>query len=194
MIEINLVPEHLRKKRKPRLRGPSQGLPRETVIAIIVGVVILVVCAHIFLQVLIAVRFMEYKKYAQEKESIVEQKTNVDRIVHELRRAQGNLKAIEKVIGDRWILWSQKLNSVSDNIPRGVWLTKITLEKDILRLEGSAVSKDKTEMINVHSLTSNLKNHNDFAGHFRSIELGLIKTRKIIGTVVADFTITATLR
>ena len=46
-------------------------------------------------------------------------------------------------------------------------------------------------MSNVHAFTSNLKNSKEFTQNLSNIELGLIKSRKINTTQVADFTITA---
>ena len=97
-------------------------------------------------------------------------------------------------MGGERIFWSQKLNEISDSLPRGVWLNKIILSGETLLIQGSAVSKDTTEMVHVHNFTSNLKNLKNFRSYFNDIELELIKTRKVNVTQIADFTIKGSLK
>lgn len=192
MIEINLLPPQLRKKRKAaNLVSQSINLPRETLIALVGGFLFLLLFVHAVLQFIIAIKFVQIKKYERQLTKIAPEKTNADQVIQELRILQSKVKSIEGVADQRKTLWAKKLNAISDAAPRGVWLTRLTFQDGVIILQGSAVSKSKNEMSNVHAFTSNLKNSHDFVENLSNIELGLIKTRKINATQVADFTISA---
>ncbi|MDP2653799.1 MAG: PilN domain-containing protein [Candidatus Omnitrophota bacterium] len=195
MIDINLVPINLRKKRKSvSMVDSTLALPRETMLALAGGVVFLLLAVHILLQVSIAVKFFQLKHYEKQWEQIAGEKTNVDKIIQEMRLLQTKVKAVTEISVSKKILWSKTMNLISDLLPRGVWLTRLTFEEGMLTFQGSAVSKTNTEMTNVHAFMSNLKNSAEFMKSVSSIELGLIKSRKINATSVADFTVTAEMK
>jgi len=76
------------------------------------------------------------------------------------------------------------------SLPRGIWLKKIALNDEMLFIEGSAISKEMTEIISINRFTSNLKANKDFIEHFTDLELGSIQRRKIKSVEIADFVIT----
>jgi Tfp pilus assembly protein PilN len=192
MIEINLLPPQLRKKRKAsNLVSQSINLPRETVIALVGGFLFLLLFVHAVLQFVIGIKFVQIKRHERQLASIAPEKANTDRVIQELRILQSKVKSIESIAGQRKVIWAKKLNAISDAAPRGVWLTRLTFQDGILIIQGSAVSKSKNEMTNVHAFTSNLNNNKEFTENLSNIELGLIKSRKVSATQVADFTITA---
>jgi len=166
-------------------------LPRETVIALMGGALFFLLFIHAVLQFVIAIKFVQIKRYEKQLAQIAPEKANADRIVQELRVLQAKVKAIENVAGQEKLLWARKLNAISNVLPRGVWLTRLTFQDGILIVQGSAVSKSKNEMSNVHNFTSSLKNDPLFNKNLGNVELGLIKSRKINTTQVADFTISA---
>lgn len=195
MIEINLVPQHLRKKRRSRiLIGGGFFLPREIVAGMIGGIGVLLVIIHVILQFMIGVKYIQHRAYSLKLDRIAAQKGDVDQVFGNLKRLQNKMKTIESLLGKDYVLWSQKLNQISDVLPRGVWLTRLTLEDKALMIQGSSVSKESDQMIFVHNYTSQLKEDEAFAVSFKNMELGLIRSRKINGTPVADFTITAELK
>ena len=122
------------------------------------------------------------------------EKENVDAVISEMRIFQGKYRAIENIAENGNLSWAQKLNILSDSLPRGVWLKKVALEDDMFFIEGSAVSKAGTEIISIHHLTSNLKKNDHFTQHFTDIELGSIQRRKINNVEIADFIITMKLQ
>ena len=192
MIEINFLPPQLRKKRKTsNFVSRSIVLPRETVIALTGGVLFFLLFIHAVLQFIIAIKFVQIKRYEKQLTRIAPEKSNADRVLQELRVLQAKVKSIEGVAGQRKISWAKKLNEISNALPRGVWLTRLTFQEGILIIQGSAVSKSKNEMSSVHAFSSNLRNDPSFSGNLNNTELGLIKSRKINTTQVADFTITA---
>lgn len=194
MLEINLIPSSLRKKRKGRLWLQGFNIPLEVIIGLGGGLVILLILVHIGLLFVNMRQIALHKKLQQEGQSLAPGRANVERAVNELRSLQGKQKAAENVVSGEKISWSQKLNILSDNLPRGVWLKRIRLEAEGLSIEGSAISEGGEEMINVHRFTAGLKGQKEFLEHFTDLELGSIQRRKIKHIEVADFVITARLK
>ena len=50
---------------------------------------------------------------------------------------------ISDMTTDKSVLWAPKFNAISDSLPRGVWIRKMTLDKLGLTIEGSVVSKNR---------------------------------------------------
>ena len=144
MIEINLLPPQLRKKRKAaNLVSRTILLPRDTAIALVAGFLFFVIFIHAVLQFVIAIKFVQIKRYERQLSQIAPDKANVDRVIQELRSLQAKVKAIEEVASQRKILWAKKLNEISDAIPLGIWLTHLTFQDNVLIIQGSAVSKSR---------------------------------------------------
>ncbi len=191
MIDINLVPEALRKKRRGQGLSDTLNLPMENVIGTIGGLLVLLLAIHICLQGFIFVQFFRHAGLKNIQERLVSDKGNTDRIVTELRTLQAKLKSVENLTTAKRINWSQKLNIISDSLPREIWLSKISLEDKSLLIEGSAVSKNADEMISVGDFFSRLKEQKMFMNDFFSLERGVTQRRKIQATELADFSITA---
>ncbi|HBR14608.1 MAG TPA: hypothetical protein DD723_03560 [Candidatus Omnitrophica bacterium] len=194
MIEINLVPVHLRKKRKSQFLPGGLNIPLEVVIGLGGGVLILLIVAHVGLLFINMSQLGRHKKLQAKWEEMSPAKQNVDLVIKEMRAFQSKLKSIEAIMPKKEILWSQKLNILSDVLPRGVWLKRITLNQETLLIEGSAISRQSEEMINVHSFAANLKKENEFLEHFTEIDLGSIQRRKVQKIDIADFLITTRLK
>ena len=195
MIEINLVPEQLRKKRKSKAASlDPMHLAKEKLLGIVAGFVVLLLVISIFLQLIIFIQFARFKGLKSKWEKISPDKQNVDRIITELRGLQGKIKPIEELTADQGISWSQKLNNISDSVPRGVWLRRIFLKDKELSIEGSAVSKSKDEIILVHSFAANLKNQGSFLKDFTGFDVDSIQRQKVQTLDLADFIIKAKLK
>ncbi|MCA9393381.1 MAG: PilN domain-containing protein [Candidatus Omnitrophica bacterium] len=193
MIEINVVPQELRKKKKKKLLPGGVEIPPEVIIGSIGGLFFLLILAHIGLLFLNVSKMKEHKALKQEWQQLLPQKEKVDGVVNDMRKLQNKHKAIVKVTGGEAIDWAQKLNLISNELPRGVWLTKIALTPEMLFIEGSAISKSQDELINVHKFTSNLKRQSAFMHELTELELGSIQRRSERGIDVADFLITTKL-
>jgi len=191
MIEINLAPESLRKKKRKTGFALARGfqVPREAIIGLVGGLLVLLIITHVVLQLYITSKYFKLKQHQQQWEQISAAKSNVDRLLMEMRRLQGNLTAMDKIRGKEWFSWARKLNELSDNLPRGVWLQKLTFEGQDLLIQGSAVSKNNTEIISIHNFTENLGKDESFMEGFNDLETGLIKSRNVQTTPVADFTV-----
>lgn len=194
MIEINLIPYSLRKNKKGKLSLKEFNIPLEVVIGLGGGLIVLLILAHVFLLVVNIRSVARHKEFKKNMEAVSPEKQQVEKVINELRALQGTQKAVEGILPGRKIYWAQKLNVLSDSIPRGVWLKRVNLEGDVLLIEGSAISTDNEAMINVHQFTSTLKSQREFLEHFNDLELGSIQRRKIKQMDIADFMITVRLK
>ena len=193
MINVNLIPPHLRQRRKSRLLG-RLNIPLEIIIGCTAGLLMFLALIHVLL-LLLNIRKLAYHQILKGKwEAMAPDKENVDSVINEMRAVQGKYKAIEEIVTKGGVSWAQKLNLLSDNLPRGMWFNKLVLDDDMLLVEGSAISRDTNEIINVHRLTVALKENEEFMRDFVDLELGSIQRRKIKNVEIADFVITMRLK
>ncbi len=118
-------------------------------------------------------------------------KQNVDTVLVQLRSLQSKLKSIEDMTPAKQLMWSQKLNIISDSLPKGVWFKKIAVTEDMLFMEGSAISRGGQEMSDVHGLVSNLKANEFFMDKLSNLDIESIQSRKAGKVDISDFLITA---
>lgn len=197
MIDINLVPENMRKNRRSKTVAVSSaavtGLPQTVVFGILGAFTVLLIIALLGCQGYLALQISKRNNLKKQLADIEQARKNVEMTIQDIKNLNVRVKTLEKVVGGRTILWAEKLNEISDNLPRGVWLTKVALEAQYLVLEGSAVSKMKTEIADIHILTGKLKGNKGFMANLKSLELDMIKARNVDNLSVADFKIRAEL-
>lgn len=189
MININLIPPHLKKKEKNKLLG-KVNIPLEFIIGCGGGLLVLLGIIHVLLLFANIGKLAQHKTLQKQWETMRPGKENVDSVVSEMRIFQGKYQAIEGITGKSGLSLAQKMNILSNSLPRGVWLKKIALNEKMLFVEGSAISKETTEIITIHRLTSSLKEDDHFLEYFTNLELGSIQRRKIKNVEIADFVIT----
>ena len=194
MITINLVPAGLRKKHKKNtFFGLTKNIPQEILTGIFVAFAGFLIATHGLVQFVIIGKFAQHSALGREWNNLSPKKKKVDDLLKELRTLQAKVKTIEKITTDKDILWAEIFNVIGNEVPRGVWLKKISLANQGLVIEGSAVSRNKNEMTGIHSFTASLKSNAYLASHLAEIELGLIQRRPTQAVEISDFTITAKL-
>lgn len=192
MIEINLLPPNLKKKRK-RTGKQESIIPLEIVIGLGGGLIFLLIGVHVLLLLINLGKMASHQSLKMQWDTIQPAKQNVDKVIEEMRMLRKRYAAVETITEEKGAVWSQKLNIISDVLPRGVWLRKIALTTDVLFIEGSAISKKKQEMIDVHSFRGNLKEEGAFLKGLKDLELGSIQRRNVSNIEIADFLITCEL-
>jgi len=193
MIDINLVPPHLRKQQKSRVLG-AINIPLEIIIGCGGGLLFLLGIIHIVLLLVNVGKLAQYKSLQHQWDSMRSDKENVDSVVSKIKIFQGKYTALEDIAKKAKLSWSQKLNLLSDFIPRGMWFRKIALNSDMLFIEGSMVSQGGSEISSVSRLISKLKSSDDFIGDFTDLEIGSIQRRRIKNIDIADFVVTMKLK
>jgi len=192
MIESNLTPaEFQRKRRGSGLLPKGFLLPREVIIGLIGGFFVLLISLNVFLQVLIVFKWIGHASLTRRWEKVLPERESLTRVEKDLRKRQARIASIQKILGQHDINWSQKLSVMSEAIPRGVWFTRILFEEESFLIQGSAVSKQKMEKINVTKFLTKLKETEDFVKDFKEMDIESIRSRDISGTPISDFVIRA---
>jgi hypothetical protein len=195
MIDINLVPEQTRKRRKNELlSGGIFNIPKEVMVGVGGGIIALLLAVDVLFFLGKVVKFIQYHHVKSQWEAILPDKTNTDAIKKELQDLQKEVKSMKDIMEGQNAIWSQKLNVISDGLSKGIWIRKLTLNDKQLFIEGTTVSKEQNEMTNVGNFVANLKKDEEFMKNFDSIEIDHIQRRKNETLEVADFTILARLK
>lgn len=169
-------------------------IPIEVLIGVGGGILGLLLLIHLVLLVTNLNKLGQYKSLEKKWEEIQPRKAEADEVIAELRKLQGKVKSMEEITLGSNILWARKLNILSDQLPRGVWLKRAALNGRTFFIEGSAISRDQKEIISVHNFTAALKKQQDFLKDFDDLELDSVQRRKIKDIEVADFLITIQLK
>jgi hypothetical protein len=211
MIEINLLPEDLKKKRK-QFAMPKIQLGSLPVIGGIAGLVIVV---HLLLLLIVSINKSAYARMSEEWKAAKPEKEAIELIKRDNIRTKKDVDTIKRLMGKK-ALWSKKLNQLSDLIIPGVWYTKLSIEtktivlekktltakprmgmagrperetREIvyLNIEGEVSSAYGEEVAIIGKYIDNLKSDPDFFGFFSDIELAETNLHSILETEVMQF-------
>ncbi len=194
MIEINLIPANLRKKDK---RGSEalafMNLPKEFVLGCLTLFILILFIMHASLLGLWLSKSARHNLSQSQWNQMAGDKMTIDTIDKQLKDLKAKIALISKNTSKNSIIWSQKLNIISDSVPKGVWLRKISWTKNDLLIEGNAYLPSQ-EIAIVGNFVSSLKKDKEFMKDFKSLELNSISRIKKGATEVADFSISAKLK
>lgn len=218
MIEINLLPDELRKKQthlqKLDLKSLNlEGLPVVQYAAAVFGVVIAIQI------VLLLIAMYSKNSFAQldrKYKTILPEKKQVAALNSRLNTLQTKTGAINELMLKRFN-WTKKLNDLSDSMTPGIWLTELsyeekvvekpvmlkaktkngpaqmTMERSVARyliLAGYASSRGEEATAAVGKFIKSLKDNRNFFADFGEIELGSIQSDRIEEQDVMNFRIT----
>jgi len=192
MIEINLLPQEFRKKGKSYLAR----IPKKEMVLAVLGCLVLF---HLFLISLTAMSAKRLKSLKKAWQELAPEKERLDGLKKQLSEINARIPLFEQLIKNR-ILWSEKLNQLSESIVSGVWLNELSLVtkeaqakgqlSKYLIIQGSCASRTKDEPALIGRFMQNLKEDPSFSSDFAEIRLGPIKKRLISQTTVMDFILT----
>ena len=188
MVDINLIPAALRKNSK----GPSGGLklniPHDILLGVGSALVLLIVSVHLVLSFSWLLVFGQFSLHNAQWQQLAPDKKILDAINDESKDLKKKIGLISDMTTKKGILWAPKFNAISDALPRGLWIRKMTLDKTGLLIEGSVVSKTSNEINNVGSFLSVLKQDDGFIRDFSSLEVNSIQRGHNSSVEITDFT------
>ncbi|MFX0211379.1 MAG: PilN domain-containing protein [Candidatus Hodarchaeota archaeon] len=192
MIEINLLPLELQEKKKISFEGAFN----KKITLVVLGSLVLLHLSFISLNTVNKIRI---RRLTNTWQGLSAEREKLSGLERQLSEINAKIPLIEQLIKDR-ILWSRKLNQLSELIVPGVWLNELTLQsqetKDqtksskYLVIQGSCASRTKDEPALIGRFMQNLKSDSLFSSDFTEIELGPIKKRLIKQTEIMDFQLT----
>jgi Tfp pilus assembly protein PilN len=188
MIEINLLPEELRKKKSEPVFNLNMEAEKLRFLAIggAAGILILIV---------MALSLGSFIRKAQINGLLAREKVFSDRLskIYEINKEITVLKAKMVVLDQltkRKFLWTEKLNQLSDLILPGIWFTHVyTDSENRLMIEGSVISKSEEAMAFVGKFMKNVKDDQRFFKDFKSIKLESVQRKNKEERDAVDFKI-----
>lgn len=186
MIEINLLPEELRKKEErinilaelPIQRGAIVFVSAFFVIQLLASVYAFTLSSHM------KVTRSEIAAMTATNKEIAAQKTRMILIKKRIEKGEA--------VTRRSFYWSEFLNALSNSVTKGAWLTSLSIvtndKVSHLKLGGSVVGKGE-ETAYTGKFIKELKANPLFGELFDEIELSTINQKKIKDFDVYDFVI-----
>ena len=194
MININLIPAALRKDGKRNANSLAINIPKEMLLDVAVGLILLMGTVHLLLGAVWLGGMGHLSSDRANWQKVLPDKILLDSINKESVALKEKINMIADMTTRKSVLWSPKFNAISDVLPRGLWIRKMTLDKTGLVVEGSGVSKTQNEINEVGLFLSALKKNDDFMKDFSSLEVNSIQRSKINAVGVTDFTVMAKLK
>lgn len=186
MIEINLLPEELRKKESFKFNIPKEGLKNSFTVLLPAGIVFI----HIFIQGIIITKGLMLKQAEGAFRAVGPQKKQLDEMEFQIQK----IKALDEFFlrsASQRLITAQKLNIISDVLPPELWLTELSVSKDIWEIKGGSVSAAAQDMANIRKFLNALKTNKQISGSLSSLELVSVQRNKLGPTEVVDFTISS---
>ena len=168
-------------------------IPQELLVGVGVGLLFLIVTVHLILGVVWFGGMHQLAGYKANWQQVLPDKTKLDSIKKEIGDLKRKINLISDMTTQKTLLWAPKFNAISNSLPRGVWIRKMTLDKVGLTIEGSVVSKSQNEINNVGMFLSALKKNKEFMKGFSSLEENSIQGGKNNAIEVTDFSVMAKL-
>lgn len=185
MIDINLLPKEL------RIQKISYS--KEKLLLIVPFSLGLLIFMHFYFLSAIVIKNQQYKslnkRWNSDKDS--QQKVEVWKKQYDLVGKEN--QDFVKLVKQRIVI-SDKLRTIGEVIPDGVWLRDLSVKQKEFRVEASAVSLTSGHMTVVRGFLEQLKKDNTFFSDFSRIEIGPVKMRQFAGYQIMDFTLEGVLK
>src|SRR4030042_1157038 len=124
MMEINLLPPELKKKRR------KIELPDISFLPIVAGLLGVIIIIHLLLGSTLALKAKTLKRLERKWEAVLPEKQKADKLKAELTSMRSKVGAIDNLVKNRRS-WASRLNDISDAMIPGVWLNKLWLERRV---------------------------------------------------------------
>lgn len=187
MIEINLLPEEMRKqKRDPLKLDLELGKVKVIAIAAVIGVLLLVI---LFPIIGTGVRKKQTMALIIKEQQLSVKKSDIEAVNKELSFLRAKQNALSAVT-TRKFLWSKKLNELSDLIMPGIWYTLVRMDSENkLIIEGKVISKQEEAMAAVGKFMRGLQEDSSFFSDFSDIKLESVERENVEERDVVNFRI-----
>lgn len=187
MIEINLLPDEIKTR---AVRQTKISLDPRYFIDMIPFVFAAIILVHVCLAAVVLTGNIQLGMLSGKWAKLNPQRELVGSLNKKFNVLISSNNLIQE-LGSRRLNWSEKLGSLSLDLPSGVWFNEMLISHKELALKASVVSLQKQEMSLIKKFIDTLKADTVFSKNFNSIELGSLQKRAIGSYGVIDFTLTA---
>jgi len=147
MIDINLLPEELRKKesrfKKIDLSGLSIDIKKIPVVSIGIAAVSVLLLFHAVLFLVGINSRSSLKAISKTMSELAPEKSEADSLKNEVSLINRKIAAIDGLMVKRFS-WAKKMNALSDSVTSGIWITEISYDE-----------KAEDKVVSVKSKSSN---------------------------------------
>ena len=197
MIEINLLPEELRNKvvkvKKPEVVVNSNSLELKHFILLIPLIFGILICIQLSVGILGITRAAQLQALNAKWKSLEPERKAMQESGSRYSSVSEDAQGLRQLLRDR-VIWSEKLNRLSADLPPGVWFEIISVNPIELSLQAAVISLSKDDMSLIKQLIDNLKNDPVFIKDFNTLELGQAVKKTIGSYEITEFTLGATLK
>ena len=188
MIELNLLPKELRKKKR-------RQMPNIKPVPIAIGVVAVLVFTHLLLALLVMNNSNLLKTLKSKWEQMAPQRETTERIAKETNELEKRVTAV-RMLAKPQLNWARIMSGLNQAMIPNVWLSDFRLlfngrpyaigGKDkrptTLVLTGYALGTSEEATSTVARFINSLKRNNDFFMYFDAIELKDMKNTSVAGS------------
>jgi Tfp pilus assembly protein PilN len=199
MIEINLLPEELKFKIKGRsldqaiTRGPLALIQDQVFIYLIPVILVIFILLHFYFGILLVSKNMRLAALNRKWSALAVQKKAVDAFNQEFSTGPQDTTLLLPLARQR-VLWAQKLNLLSLNLPAEIWFREILINSNNLTIKGSVISLEKKEINLINKFLDSLKTSLEFSKDFSNFDLSNVQNRDVGGYDIADFVLMGALK
>ena len=198
MIEINLLPEELKNR---AVKPPKQNAAAFSTAGFEFKHLLLIVPAIFALLIFMQLIFLLLSLFFSGNlvalnarwKRLEPQRTVVEEFNNKYTLASEDALALKELTRQR-IIWSEKLNRLSLDLPVGVWFTGLTANSKQLILKGSVVSLNKEDLSLINRLIDSLRNDTSFFKDFSTIELISAEKKQVGGYDITEFSLSGLLK
>ena len=187
MIEINLLPGNLRKKKQFQFNLDLQANSVRLIGGgAILGVLIVLI---IFFSVGASIRKAQVSRLIKREQAMAQQTSQAETISRDVSILNAKMAALDEIT-QRSFLWAEKLNQLSDLILPGIWFTRIYMDSgNRLMVEGSVISKKEEAMASVGKFMKDLRENEAFFKDFTNVKLESVERQSLDNRDVVEFKI-----
>jgi len=207
MIEINLLPKELRKKKKKakEVSVSAISLPvfEAQILPICAGVIGLFISLNIILSLLTGINNFRAARMGSTWTKLQPQKEIMDQMKKERGELEIKLGLANKV-SNPYVQWTQLLSGLNQSVIPGIWLqsfkpvfpaagrkgsTESAKFPTMIKLNGYALGASEVATATVARFINSLKSNEDFSIFFDDIEMQDIRSKVMDGKEAMQFDI-----
>jgi Tfp pilus assembly protein PilN len=135
MIELNLLPDELRKVKKA---APVTFEIKKAVL-ILPAVFIILICGHIYLAAQNIINGGRLNALGKKWLGMEPQRKELEVFKREFEGFSLDTRAVQELVKKR-LAWAQKLNCLSQDLPPGIWFTQMRADQKNFSLQAAVLS------------------------------------------------------
>lgn len=211
MIEINLLPEELKKRESifEKIDFSALNVQKMPVVPIAVGVSAALIAVQLIIGALAVYANLRASSLTKRYEALLPKKKEADALKAKDATINMQSSAIDELMSRRFS-WAKKLNDLSDAMTPGIWLTELAYDEKLSGAASAAAGAEKTKLPRmggtlvlmgyasgagdqgaalVGRFIKSLKESEPFFRDFSNIELVSVKSDRVESNEVMKFRI-----